>query len=71
MKVTAADVLDLPVSERIQLVADIWESIAAFPEEIELTEATRELLRKRMVAHRVNPDAGSPWEDMRKRIVSR
>jgi putative addiction module component (TIGR02574 family) len=71
MKVTAADVLDLPVSERIQLVADIWESIAAFPEEIELTEATRELLRKRLAAHRVDPDAGSPWEEVRKRIMSR
>ena len=71
MKVTAADVLDLPVSERIQLVAEIWESIAAFPEEIELTEATRELLRKRLAAHRVDPDAGSPWEEVRKRIMSR
>ena len=71
MKVTAADVLDLPVSERIRLVADIWESIAAFPEEIELTEATRELLRKRLAAHKVDPDAGSPWEEVRKRIMSR
>jgi putative addiction module component (TIGR02574 family) len=71
MKVTVADVLDLPVSERIQLVAEIWESIAACPEEIELTEATRELLRKRFAAHRANPDAGSPWEEVRKRIVSR
>lgn len=71
MKVTAADVLDLPVSERIQLVAEIWESIAACPEEIELTEATRELLRKRLAAHRANPEGGSPWEEVRRRIVSR
>jgi putative addiction module component (TIGR02574 family) len=71
MKVTAADVLDLPVSERIRLVAEIWESIAACPEEIELTEATRELLRKRLAAHRANPNAGSPWEEVRKRIESR
>jgi putative addiction module component (TIGR02574 family) len=71
MKVTAADVLDLPITERIQLVAEIWESIAACPEEIELTEATRELLRKRLAAHRANPNAGSPWEEVRKRIESR
>lgn len=70
MRVTAADVLDLSVSERIQLVAEIWESIAACPEAIELTEATRELLRKRFAAHKENPDAGSPWEGVRKRIVS-
>jgi putative addiction module component (TIGR02574 family) len=71
MKFTAADVLDLPVSERLQLVAEIWESIAQCPDEIELTEATRELLRKRLAAHRANPSAGSPWEEVRKRIESR
>ena len=71
MKFTAADVLDLPVSERLQLVAEIWESIAQCPDEIELTEATRELLRKRLAAHRANPSAGSPWEEVRKLIESR
>ena len=71
MKFTAADVLALPVSERLQLVVEIWESIAQCPDEIELTEATRELLRKRLAAHRANPSAGSPWEEVRKRIESR
>ena len=71
MKLSAADVLDMPIKERIQLVAEIWESIAAYPDEIELTEATRELLRKRLAAHRANPDAGSPWEEVRRRIESR
>ena len=71
MKISAADVLDLPVAERIRLVAEIWESIAEFPEDIELTEATRELLRRRLEAHRANPDAGSPWQEVRSRILSR
>jgi putative addiction module component (TIGR02574 family) len=71
MKISAADVLDLPISERIQLVAEIWESIAACPEEIELSDATRELLRRRLAAHRANPSAGSPWQEVRDRITSR
>jgi len=71
MKLSAADVLDMPIKERIQLVAEIWESIAACPDEIELTDATRELLRKRLAAHRAKPDAGSPWEEVRRRIESR
>ncbi len=37
MKISAADTLDIPIRERIQLVADIWESIAEFPDEIELS----------------------------------
>ena len=71
MKITAADTLDLPISERIQLVTEIWESIAECPDEVELTDATRELLRRRLEAHRANPNAGSPWEEVKARLLSR
>ena len=71
MKISAADTLDIPIRERIQLVAEIWESIAEFPNEIELSGTTRELLRKRLEAHRANPTAGSPWEEVKNRILSR
>jgi len=70
MKITAADALALSVPERIQLVADIWDSIAECPEKIELTETTRQLLRERLAAYRANPGAGSPWEDVKSRIVN-
>ena len=69
MKISAADALHLPIAERIQLVAEIWESIAECPDEVEITEATRELLRKRLAAHRANPNAGSPWDVVRSRIA--
>lgn len=69
MRITAADALELSVPERIQLVADIWDSIAECPEKIELTEATRQLLRERLAAYRANPGAGSPWEDVKRRIL--
>ena len=70
MKITAADVLELSVPERIQLVSEIWDSIAECPEQIELTDATRQLLGKRLAAYRANPDAGSPWEDVKRRILN-
>ena len=71
MKVSAAETLDLPISERIQLVTEIWDSIAEFPEEIELTPATRKLLAKRLVSYRANPEDGSPWQEVKRRIVSK
>jgi putative addiction module component (TIGR02574 family) len=71
MKVSAAQTLALPISERIQLVTEIWDSIAEFPEEIELTPATRELLAKRLAAHRSNPRDGSPWQEVKLHITSR
>ena len=70
MKVTAADTLDLPISERIQLVTEIWESIAECPNQIELTDATKELLNRRLEASRQDPDAGSPWEEVKSRILN-
>ncbi len=33
-----ADVLSLSVPERIQLVEDIWDTIAEFPEEVRLSD---------------------------------
>ena len=70
MKFSAADALDLPVSERIQLVSEIWDSIAECPEQIELSDATRRLLRKRLADFRANPNAGSPWAEVKIRILS-
>ena len=71
MKLSAAETLDLPISERIQLVSEIWDSIAEFPDEIELTASTRKLLAKRLAAYRANPDEGSPWREVKHRISSR
>lgn len=70
MKLSAAEALDLPISERIQLVTEIWDSIAEFPDEIELTPSTLELLAKRLAAYRANPEEGSPWQEVKQRISS-
>ncbi len=71
MKVSAAQTLDLPISERIQLVTEIWDSIAEFPEKIELSTSTRKLLAKRLADHRLKPESGSPWQDVKNRITSK
>jgi putative addiction module component (TIGR02574 family) len=43
-KVSIADVLQLSVSERIQLVEDIWDSLVEIPRPVTLTDAQREEL---------------------------
>jgi len=40
-KISAADVLELSIPERIQLVEDIWDTIAAKANALELTEEER------------------------------
>ena len=65
-----ADVLELPVSERLELVGNIWDSIAEVPEALELTQAQRFELDQRLEAYRRDPKAGSPWSDVKARILS-
>ena len=67
--ITATDTLDLSLPERIQLVEDIWDTIATEAEVVELTEDEKKLIDARLEAYHQNPNLGSPWEDVFKRIV--
>jgi putative addiction module component (TIGR02574 family) len=63
-----ADVLSLSVSERIQLVEDIWDTIAEVPEQVGLSDEQKAELDRRLDAYHQNPDEGSPWGMVRERI---
>ncbi len=71
MKPGIAETLGLPIAERIEIVAEIWESIAKNPDDIEVKEATLELLRKRLSEHRTDPEGGSTWEEVKGRILNK
>jgi putative addiction module component (TIGR02574 family) len=59
------------VAERIQLVEDLWDSIADAPEVLELSEAQRLELDRRLEAHRANPGVAIPWETLRRELLRR
>jgi putative addiction module component (TIGR02574 family) len=69
-RISATDALDLSIPERIQLVEDIWDTIAAKADSIELTEEEKKIIDARLEKYHQNPQSGSPWEDVYKRIVS-
>ena len=66
--ITIADVLELSVAERIQLVEDIWDSIASLPEALSLTDSQKKELDRRLSDFRRDPAAAAPWEDVIARI---
>jgi putative addiction module component (TIGR02574 family) len=66
-----ADILNLSVSERIQLVQDIWDSIAEVPDSVPLTDEQKAELDRRLDAYHRDPNAGSPWSVVRERFKSR
>ena len=63
--ISISDLLRLSPSERIQLAEDLWDSVAEMPESIELSEAQRNELDRRLEAYHSEPDAGSPWESIK------
>lgn len=63
------DFQHLTVSERIQLVEDLWDSIADAPELLQLTDAQRAELDRRLEAYRKNPDEVIPWEALRRELL--
>ena len=70
-KISAAAMLEMPVAERLQLVEEIWNSIADEPGALEVTDGEKELIDQRLEAFHRTPDAGSSWETVRARIASR
>ena len=71
MKIQVDEILNLSIKERIRLVEEIWESIAASPEEIPLTLAQRKELDRRKREHRRNPSAAKPWAEVKARLEKR
>ncbi len=62
----------MPISERIQLVEDIWDTIATVPSgshpTLKLSRPELVELNRRRDAHRADPASGIPWEDVRSKL---
>ncbi len=60
----------LTVTERLALVQEIWDSIAAEVEKAPITEAERQEIERRLAAHRANPTAAVPWEQVEAEAIA-
>ncbi len=65
MSTQLSEILQLTIAERIQLAEDIWDSVAAFPEAIPLTDAQKEKLDRRLQAYAQNPSEGISWDELK------
>ena len=61
---------DLPISERIQLVEDLWDTIAQSPQEIRLSDVQKEELDRRIERLDRFPDEGKDWSELKKTILN-
>ena len=68
MNTQFSEILQLSVAERIQLVEDIWDSIATVPEAVSLTEEQQAELERRLETYRANPNEGISWNDLKEKL---
>jgi putative addiction module component (TIGR02574 family) len=61
----------LPIEDRIALVQEIWDGIAAAPDQLPLTEAQREELERRLAAHEASPGDVVPWDEVKAQALAR
>ena len=72
--ISKAELLKLDVAERLELIEELWDSIAADPDasaRLPLTDDERALLDARLEEHRANPSAARPWAEVRAEILKR
>lgn len=65
MSVQLEDILKLSVEERVQLIEAIWDSIAADPTALSLTDAQREELDRRLDDFERDPADTLSWAEVR------
>jgi putative addiction module component (TIGR02574 family) len=61
----------LGIEERLTLVEELWDSIAADSSAVPLTQTQRDELDRRIADHEVNPDDVVPWEEIKTSITER
>jgi putative addiction module component (TIGR02574 family) len=67
------EILKLPLAERLELVQELWDSIAADCEHepYPLTREQRQDLQRRLAEADLEPTSGAPWSEVRERIQQR
>ncbi|MBS4027017.1 MAG: addiction module protein [Ignavibacteriales bacterium] len=68
--ISFSDILQLSVSERIQLVEDIWDSLREVPDEFGLSDAQRKELARRAEEFYKNPNEGIPWKTLKANLLN-
>ncbi|MFL6193456.1 MAG: addiction module protein [Thermoanaerobaculia bacterium] len=64
------EALDLPVEDRLELAEALWESVEAAAPESSLPDWQRQILDERIAADDADPEGGSPWDDVKRRILA-
>ena len=64
-------VFELSASEKLQLVEDLWDDLAAVPEDVPVPEWHKKELDRRKANLEKHPASGITWEELQRRVRTR
>lgn len=66
------ELLKLTPAERIELAEDLWDSVAANPQDLPpLTAQERAEIDRRLAEHERDPETAVSWEEVRARLIAK
>ena len=68
---SSTSIFDLTPSEKLQLVEDLWDDLAATPEAVPVHDWQKEELARRKANLMQHPACGLTWEEVKQRVRSR
>jgi putative addiction module component (TIGR02574 family) len=71
MSLNTLSVFDLSPTEKLQLVEDLWDDLAASPTEVPIHDWQREELARRKANLMNNPASALSWEEVLQRVRTR
>lgn len=71
MSADVVSVFDLTPAEKLQLVEDLWDDLAASPEDVPVHEWQMLELERRKDNLQSKPGSGLSWEEVKRRVRSR
>ena len=71
LSIDLTEIKALSVPDRMLVVEQIWDSIAAEQDALPITDAQREELDRRLADEEQSPDEGDPWEQVKSRLQGR
>ena len=63
-------VFDLTPPEKLQLVEDLWDDLAATPSNVPILEWQKEELDRRKANLEKHPTSGLTWDEVKRRVRS-
>jgi putative addiction module component (TIGR02574 family) len=71
MSVDVTSIFDLSPAEKLQLVEDLWDDLAANPQSVPVHDWQKEELERRKANLMRNPASGLSWEEIKRTVRAR